>query len=224
MGSKPTSLPRFLPLESFSMRLPSSCSLLLASLTVSSTLSSLSALAAPVGDGSTVPHHAPIQYSNRHDMIGRPQTRYFVGAPELGKAIPGLIHAIMDALMGKGAPKTQEGPIDIVEHLVPADGKTTRAEEANGIGKHAASEDSSMQPFASQPGASTPPTAGRQEAPVDHLNPPAGCPSQPSPESGPVRRQEGQQGGGDPIGSTPQSPPQGSGSGGNVGAGRGGGG
>src|SRR6267154_1344216 len=52
MRSKPTPLPRFLPLESFFMRLPSSSSLLLASLAVSSSSSSsLSALAAPAGDG-----------------------------------------------------------------------------------------------------------------------------------------------------------------------------
>ena len=65
MSSKPTSPPRFLPLEFF-MRLPSSSSLILASLAVSSS-SSLSALAAPVGDGSDspsspapAPPHAPV--------------------------------------------------------------------------------------------------------------------------------------------------------------------
>ena len=200
------------------MRLPSSSSLLLASLTVSSSLSSLSALAAPAGDGSesspnpvpkiSVPQHAPIPYSGHHDMIGRPQTRNFVDAPELGKAIPGVIHAIMDALMGKGASKGEEGPLAIVEHLVPAGGKRTWAEEADGIVEHAASEDSRMQPFASQPGASTP-TAGRQDAPVVPLNPPAGCPSHPSPQSGLVRRQGAQgegQGGVSPIHFPPRPP------------------
>lgn len=76
-------LPRFLPPESFFMRLPSSSSLLLASLAVSS--SSLFALAAPVGDGledssSYVPaavllaqQHVPIPPSS-DDTIAQPNS------------------------------------------------------------------------------------------------------------------------------------------------------
>jgi hypothetical protein len=75
-------LPRFLPLESFFMRLPSSSSLLLASLVVSS---SLFALAAPVGDGLVdsssyvlaavllAQQHVPIPPSS-DDTIGQPNS------------------------------------------------------------------------------------------------------------------------------------------------------
>ncbi len=83
MSSKPTSPPRFLPLEFF-MRLPSSSSLILASLAVSSSSSSssLSALAAPVGDGpdspsspAPAPPHAPVllHASVRHGSDDRAQ-------------------------------------------------------------------------------------------------------------------------------------------------------
>ena len=108
--------------------------------------------------------------------------------PQINKPIMDLLHAL--PLIGKDAPaKAREVPLDVVKQ-VPG-GKTTRAEEADGRGGHAASEDSPMQPFASQPGASTPPTAGRQDGPVVPLDPPAGSPSQPSPKSGLVRRQMG---------------------------------
>ncbi|KAI0286858.1 hypothetical protein BGY98DRAFT_942342 [Russula aff. rugulosa BPL654] len=160
MTSKPTPLPRLLPFESFFMRLPSSSSLLLASLAVSSSSSSLSALAAPVGDGPAPgppPPSVPPQGSD--DAMAQPN---------------GYLQA-SDPLIGQDAPKAREAP------------QTTRAEEADhGRGEHAASEGSSMQPFTSQPEASTPPVAGRQDAPVIAPNPPAGCSSQPSPQSGPA--------------------------------------
>ena len=200
------------------MRLPSSSSLLLASLAVSSSSSSLSALAAPVGDGPVPgppPPSVPPQGSD--DAMAQPNgtpasctitflsdtaTAYLpVQAsglvdklivtlplpPDLVNAIPGLIHGILDPLVGKDAPTAREAP------------QTTRAEEADhGRGEHAASEGSSMQPssmrpFTSQPEASTPPAARRQDAPVIAPNPPAGCSSQPSSQSGPVtvRRQYG---------------------------------
>ena len=145
---------------------------------------------------------------------------------QISKPIMDLLDAL--PLIGKGAPaKAREVPLDAVKQ-VPG-GKTTRAEEADGRGEHAASGDSPMQPFASQPGASTPPTAGRQDAPVVPLNPPAGSPSQPSPKSGLVRRQMGanagnsenqggeNQGGG-PHPSPPPLPSHVSGSGGSGGS------
>ena len=231
------------------MRLPSSSSLLLASLAVSS--SSLSALAAPAGDGSEslpapapvpltpvpppspFPPNAPIAHGGS-DTIAQPNgeptncTIAFLSntatghdlqardsdlvhkvvallPPNLSNPILGLLDAL--PLIGKEAPKAREVPFDVVKQ-VPG-GKTTRAEEAGGRGEHAASEDSPMQPFASQPGASTPPTAGRQDAPVAPLNPPAGCPSQPSPQSGLVRRQGAQvpPGQGEGQGGVPPDPP-----------------
>jgi len=213
------------------MRLPSSSSLLLASLAVSSSslLSSLFALAAPAGDGSEslptpagprppapvpptpVPQPPPIAHGARdlnaqpngeptsctiaflsntatgHDLQARDVVDQ-VGAllslsPNLSNPILDLLHA----LIGKDAPaKALEVPLDVVKQ-VPG-GKTTRAEEADGRGEHAASEDLPMQPFASQLGASTPPTAGRQDALVVPVDPPAGSPSRPPPQSGIVRR------------------------------------
>ncbi len=81
MSSKPTPLPQFLPLALSFMRLPSSSSLILASLAVTLS-SSLSALAAPVGDGSDspsspapAPPHAPVLWhvSIRHGSDDRAQ-------------------------------------------------------------------------------------------------------------------------------------------------------
>ena len=223
------------------MRLPSSSSLLLASLAVSSSSSSsssLSALAAPVGDGTeslsspapvpppTVPPHASISHGS-DDTIVQPN-----GAPTscaitflsntatdylqatnlldtvvdlLPPPIPGLIHSIVDPLIGgKGTPKAREVPLYVVDHLAPA-GKTLRGEEAGGRGEHVVSEDSSMQPFASQPEASAPPAAGGEDAPVAPPHPPA--PSLPTPRSGPVRRQAPQASNGQSEGNSPAPRP-----------------
>lgn len=203
MSSKTTLLPRFLPLKSFFMRLPPSSSLLLASLAISSS----SSLAAPAGDGPeslsspsvppndtmAQPNGAPssctttffsntatgyLQATDLVDQVTAPLTL----PPDLVKGIPDVLHAILDPLVGEDAPKAWGLPPDVVKHLVSA-GKTTQAEEADDRGEHAASEDSSMQPFASQPEASAPPAAGRQDAPVPLSHPPAGFPS------GLVRRQ-----------------------------------
>ena len=102
--------------------------------------------------------------------------------PELVNVIPDLVHAILDPLVGKGTPKAREEPLDVVKLVVP--GKRLRAEGAVEAGGDEGSEDSS-----SQAEASTSPAAGSQGAPVAS-NPPAGCPSQPSPPSGPVGQQE----------------------------------
>ncbi|KAN0121628.1 hypothetical protein V8E52_003524 [Russula decolorans] len=209
MGSKPTPLLRFLPLELFFMRLPSSSSLLLASLAVSSSSSSsLSALAAPAGDGqeslsssapvppsvpppTPVPPHAPIPHGS-DDKMAQPnnylQARNLVDKvtaplpvpPELVKAIPDLVHVILDPLIGKDAPKAREEPLGVVKQLVP--GKTLRAEDADETGVDDASEDSS-----SQTETSTTTAAGPQDTSVVAPNRPAGCPSkrsQPPPPSG----------------------------------------
>jgi hypothetical protein len=99
--------------------------------------------------------------------------------PELVKAVPDLVHAILDPLIGPSAPKPREELPDVVKHLIP--GKTLRAEGADEAGENYASEDSSLEPSTAQAEASTP-TAN--VAP----NPPTGC--LPPPGSGPVRRQE----------------------------------
>jgi hypothetical protein len=118
--------------------------------------------------------------------------------PDLVKGIPDILHAILDPLVGEDAPKAWGVPPDVVKHLVSA-GKTTPAGEADERGEHAASEDSSMQPFASQPGASAPPAAGRQDAPVPLSHPPAGFPS------GLVRRQGAEAGYGGSEGNSTNS-------------------
>ncbi|KAI0286859.1 hypothetical protein BGY98DRAFT_1092464 [Russula aff. rugulosa BPL654] len=170
------------------MRLPSSSSLLLASLAVSSSLS----LAAPAGDGPEsfssppVPPHASIPHGSNNTMAqpnGAPSsctttflsnttTGYLQATdlvdqvtasltlpPDLVKGIPDILHAILDPLVGEDAPKAWGVPPDVVKDLVSA-GKTTQAEEADDRGEHAASEDPSMQPFASQPEASAPQRLG----------------------------------------------------------------
>lgn len=219
------------------MRLPSSSSLLLASLAVSSSSSSssLSALAAPTGDGTEslsssapvpqppappVPPHFPIPHGSDETMVrpdGYLQARSLVDKvtaplpvpPEVLKAIPDLVHAIIDPIIGPSAPKARAEPLDVVKQLVP--GKTLRAEGADEAGVNDASEDS----------ASIAPAAESQDVPVVAANPPAGCSNQPSPRSGPVRRQEpgaseGESGSPlDPIDSFP--PPAPIGSGGDVG-------
>ena len=137
--------------------------------------------------------------------------------PEIVKAIPDLLHAILDPVIGKDAPKAREEPLDVVKHLVPV--KTLRAEGAVEAGANEASENSSSQ------GETTPPGAGSQDVPVVAPNPPVGCPSQPSPRSGPVRRQAsgatyGESGANldpDPPAGSP-SPPAPSGYGGDVGS------
>jgi len=205
------------------MRLPTSSSLLLASLAVSSSSSSsLSALAAPAGDGSEgllspvpvppappvspLPPHAPIPHGSDDTMA---------------LAQPNNHLQILDPLIGKDAPKARQEPLDTVKHLVPA-GKTLRAEGTDEAGVDNASEDSSLQPSASQPVASTPSAAGRQDAPVIAPSSAADCPSQPSPQSSPVRRQEIGASNGESEGDSTANPssaplPMPSGSGGEVG-------
>ncbi len=212
------------PFESFFMRLTSSSSLLLASLVVSLSLSSLSALAAPVGDGpedslSYAPaavllavllaqQHAPIPPSS-DDTVTQPnseppsyttntflsntptdhlQTRNLVDkvtaplavSPELGKAIPDILDAILDALIGEDTPKARRETLDLVKNVVPTV-KTTWAEEVDEGGDDAASEDSSTMKAS--------PAAGHQGAPVAGPNPPAGFLRQPSLPRGHAGRQ-----------------------------------
>jgi len=214
------------------MRLPSSSSFLLtllASLVVSS--SSLSALAAPVGDrpegsSSYAPavvllavllhqQHAPIPPSSDTTMAqpnNHLQTRNLMDKvtvplavpPELGKAIPDILHAILDPLVGKDTPKARGEMLDLVKIVAPAV-KITWAEEVDEGGDDATSEDSSMRPS---------PAAGHQGAPVIGPNPPAGFLSQPSlPPRGHARRQvtagsgEGEGGSnGGPGGNVPSPP------------------
>jgi hypothetical protein len=100
--------------------------------------------------------------------------------PELVKAIPDLVHVILDPLIGKDAPKAREEPLGVVKQLVH--GKTLRAEDADETGVDDASEDSS-----SQTETSTTTAAGPQDTSVVAPNRPAGCPSkrsQPPPPSG----------------------------------------
>jgi hypothetical protein len=123
--------------------------------------------------------------------------------PELVKTIPDLIHAIIDPLIGKDAPKAREGPLDAVKPLVPV-GKTLRAEATDEAGVDDASEDSSSQAEAR---ASTSPAAGSQDAPVAAPNPPADCSSQPSPRSGPVGRQAHGESNGESGANLDPSPP-----------------
>jgi hypothetical protein len=123
------------------MKLPSSSSLLLASLVVLS--SSLSALAAPTGDGPESlssspapvlplppPAHASIPHGSDDDKIAQPN-----GAPtscthHLSNTTTGYLQVIVGPLIGKDAPKSQEEPLYVVKRLVPA-GKTLRAEDAS---------------------------------------------------------------------------------------------
>ncbi|KAF8499232.1 hypothetical protein F5888DRAFT_1688719 [Russula emetica] len=234
------------------MRLPSSSSLLLATLAVSSSSSSsLSALAAPAGDGpegllspvpvppappvSPLPPHAPIPHGSDDTMAqlnNHLQSRNLVDQvtgslplpPDIAKAIKDTVHAVLGPVIGNdNAPKAREGPLDVVKHFVPA-GKTSRAEGTDEAGVDNASEDSSLQPSASesQPAVSTPSAAGRQDAPVVAPSPAADCPSQPSPQSSPVRRQEIGASNGESEGDSTANPssaplPTPSGSGGEVG-------
>jgi hypothetical protein len=100
--------------------------------------------------------------------------------PELGKAIPDILHAILDPLVGKDTPKARGEMLDLVKIVAPAV-KITWAEEVDEGGDDATSEDSSMRPS---------PAAGHQGAPVIGPNPPAGFLSQPSlPPRGHARRQ-----------------------------------
>ena len=160
MSSKPTRLSRFPLPELFFVRLPSSSSLILASLVVS--LSSPSALSAPVGDGPEdsssyartavllAQQHAPIPPSSDDTItqanskppvaptitslsLTPPQIIYkpvilwtklkvtapLLVLPELGKAIPDILHAILDPLVGKNIPKAQGKTLDLVKNLVP---------------------------------------------------------------------------------------------------------
>jgi hypothetical protein len=141
--------------------------------------------------------------------------------PDLAKLIQDLTHAIVDPVVGKGGAehKAREQPLGAVKHLVPIvpSGKTLREEGANvgevdnTSGDGASSQSSES---ASEPGASTTPAAGGQDAP------PSGCSSQLSPQSSPVKRQAsganvGESGG--PNDPEPSAPPTASGPGGDVG-------
>jgi hypothetical protein len=143
MSPLPTRLPRFPLLGLFFMRIPSGSSLILALLVVSS---SLSVLAAPVGDGLVQPNSEPLHpvaptttfLSNT--ATDHPQTSNFVdkGTAPLPvvsvpvKAIPDLIHAIINFLVGKDTPKACASgeTLDPVKTLVPTV-KTTWAEEVD---------------------------------------------------------------------------------------------
>jgi hypothetical protein len=146
--------------------------------------------------------------------------------PEVVKAIHAIVDPLIDPLIGaKVAPKARAGPLDVVKPLVPV-GKTVRAEATDEAGVDGASEDSSSQ---AEAGASTSPAAGSQDAPVAAPNPPADCQSQsqPSPRSGPVRRQapgasNGESGGSPDPNPPAPPPPVPSGPGGNVGGSPGG--
>jgi hypothetical protein len=98
--------------------------------------------------------------------------------PELARAIPGIIHAILDTLVDKDTPKAPGETPDLVKNLIPTV-KTAWAEEED-EGDDAASEDSSMWPS---------PAAGYRGAPIAGPNPPTGFPSQHSLPRGHARRQ-----------------------------------
>jgi hypothetical protein len=93
-------------------------------------------------------HHLPLsntatdhlQTSNLVDKVTAP----LPVLPELGKAIPDILHAILDPLVGEDIPKAQGKTLDLVKNLVPPV-KTTWAEIDEG--DDAASEkDSPMRP------------------------------------------------------------------------------
>ena len=239
------------------MRLSSSSSLLvtlLASLVVSS-LSSLSAPAAPVGDRKEdSSSHAPAvvllavllarQYAlipgSSDDTMAQPnseppvaptntsisntatdhlQIRILVDkvtaplavSPELSKAIPDILYAILDPLVGKDTPKARREMLDLVKKVVPTV-KTTWAEEVDEGGDDAASEDSSMRPSPAADQAQGAPGVG-----PDRPDPPAGFLSRPSLPRGHARRQatasssnsesSGESGNGEGLGGNFPSPP-----------------
>lgn len=104
-----------LPLESLFMRLPSGSLLLLVSLVVSS---SFSAFAAPVGDGAedssayvplAVRLAQPNNYLQTRDFVDK-VTALLAVPPELGKAIPDILHAISQAAEQQGAPVVGPNP------------------------------------------------------------------------------------------------------------------
>ena len=104
-----------------------------------------------------------------------PQTSNFVDRvtaplpvlPELVKAIPDLIHAVVKSLVGKDTPKPCSEALDPVKDVVPTV-KTTWTEVVDG-GDDTASEGPSMWPSLA---------AAHQAAPVAGPNPPTGFLSQ----------------------------------------------
>ena len=203
MGPKPTPLLRVLPLDLFLMRLPSSSSLLLATLAISSSSSSsLSALAAPTGDHcpEDSSSSAPVPHGS-DDTMAQPnstrpsctitflpdtatdhlQSRSLVTplTSDLGNLISDLLNGITKPLTARG------GPVDTLTHLIPVN---PRAERSDASGPGAAPGDSPTQPA---PAAPAPPPAAAPPLPANPL------PIPPPPLAGlplgslPVRRDSG---------------------------------
>ncbi|KAH9996506.1 hypothetical protein BJV77DRAFT_1065734 [Russula vinacea] len=163
------------------MKLPSSSSLLLASLAISSSSSSLSALAAPTGDcpeDSSSPAPVP---NGSDDTMAQPNK-------DVHKLLDGIIGHLQDVV----PLNARQGPLDAVKALIP------RAEGTKDSGTDAAPEDSSTQPPPSEPQASAPspaaapapPAAPKPPVPVP-ATPAAGLPIQPPLPGLPVRRDPG---------------------------------
>ena len=148
---------------------------------------------------NTVTDH--LQIRNLVDKVTAP----LAVSPELSKAIPDILHAILDPLVEKDTPKARREMFDLVKKVVPTV-KTTWAEEVDEGGDDAASEDSSMRPS----------PAADQGAPVvgpDRHDPPAGFLSRPSLPRGHARRQatasssNSESGNGEGLGGNFPSPP-----------------
>ena len=143
-----------------------------------------------------------LQIRNHVDKVTAP----LAVSPELSKAIPDILHAILDPLVGKDTPKARREMLDLVKKVVPTV-KTTWAEEVDEGGDDAASEDSSTRPS----------PAADQGAPVVGPDPPAGFLSRPSLPRGHARRQatasssnsesSGESGNGEGLGGNFPSPP-----------------
>jgi hypothetical protein len=188
------------------MKLPSSSSLLLASLAISSSSSSLSALAAPTGDcpeDSSSPAPVP---NGSDDTMAQPNSTppsytitFLSNAATDHLQNRGLVedvHKLLDGIIGHLQDvvplNARQGPLDAVKALIP------RAEGTKDSGTDAAPEDSSTQPPPSEPQASAPspaaapapPAAPKPPVPVP-ATPAAGLPIQPPLPGLPVRRDPG---------------------------------
>ena len=141
--------------------------------------------------------------------------------PTVIEPILGIIDGVLGALdeaPGKDSPKAREAPLDAVKHFSAGQTTQSQGEADHGREEHAASEDSSMEPFVSKPEAPTPPArapnlpagvpnlpSGVPNLPPGVPNPPAGLPMQP--RSGPARRQNEESNGGSKGKSTAPGPP-----------------
>jgi hypothetical protein len=193
------------------MRLPSSSSLLLASLAISSSSSSLSALAAPTGDcpeDSSSP--APVPHGSDDTMAQPNSTPTNCAITFLSnsatdhlqsRGLVGDVHKkIIDPLLGSISDllplNARDVPLDTF-NLIP------RAEGSEEGGTDAAPKDLSPQPPPSEPQASAPSPAAVPALPAAAPAPPAAAPAPPAsapalpvaapvhqlPGSLPVRRQ-----------------------------------